>query len=44
MNPSNKNLNSATKIIGDSVHKPVLNTIDQDFLKRSHVPFADARV
>ena len=35
--------NSDTKRIGDTLDRFVKNEIDQDFLKRSHLPFAHVR-
>ena len=35
--------NSEVKRIGDTLDRFVKNEIDQDFLKRSHMPFASVR-
>lgn len=39
----NRQLNSETKKVGDTLDRFVKNEIDQDFLKRSHLPFAAVR-
>lgn len=41
--PTQKMTNSETKRIGDTLDRFVKNEIDQDFLKRSHLPFANVR-
>lgn len=41
--PQMKLANSETKRIGDTLERFVKNEIDQDFLKRSHMPFAAIR-
>lgn len=38
-----KMMNSETKKIGDTLDRFVKNEIDQDFLKRSHLPFAHVK-
>ena len=41
--PQMKLQNSETKKIGDTLDRFVKNEIDQDFLKRSHLPFAQVK-
>ena len=41
--PQQRLQNSETKKIGDTLDRFVKNEIDQDFLKRSHLPFAHVR-